>query len=418
MHDDFEMTGENGELARRLAAYADIPIRRTAANVAAVPGWAGKPRTRRGVLNLRLPALGSVRPALIIALLLALAAATLLGVGMLPRPDPMPLGRLVYAASDGGLFVADADARGARRIRDGRFSEPMWSVDGRYVAVLRDPTAVDILRADGSLVEEIANTPSPVSAAWAPGESGRSLLAVQTLDSLAIRDVDGGTTALLEGPVDTGTQFIAWVSGSTFLWTNGFPRGATSIAGGAARVDTSGPNLRIVPTREIEWMIPPIYRGIVAAILSPDGTMLAATLRLSGYLASDLVLLPLDGGPIRVIAEKIEIGSWLAWSADSRSVLCEAIDKGQISHVDVVPIDGSAARPLFDQRLMDNWLLAGHGPFDLATGRVLLGAATSTPERPRLTSAKPTMDLFVLDPGASAPRWIQGSVLGADVVWR
>lgn len=404
-------------LARRLRAYADVPATRLEAHVEAAIDIAQRGQRFRPFL--RLPAMPALRPAIAVGLLLVLTAAALLLAGMLSKePTPLP-GRLVYSSTDGGLYLADADGRGPHKVRDGRFGTPKWSADGRYIAVDRVPNSVDILRADGSLVEELPGGTSEVDFAWAPGPAGEHRLAARIDGAIVIKDVDSGATARVTGGVDEQVFTWSWVSASNVVWQRvnwAEPREVYEVL--AARIDAAGSELTTSAAPGLDWVqpAPPTYESFAHFTLSPDGSLLGVSARIRNKLASDIGIIPVGGGMFQILSADAPSDGWLEWALDGRSIVIETLAGGGTTQLLVVPLDGSPAYPLFDQRIFDDWLLVDDSPVDLAGGRVLVGKVTNPLNGAHHANA-PIMDLYVLDHGASQPRWIADSVLGADVVW-
>ncbi len=132
-----------------------------------------------------------LRLALVLALLLsAVVLAALVGARLL-APDPVPPGALVYA-TDGGLFIANADGSNPKAIRtDGPYRDPRWSPAGDTIAVLHglpasgDPAPLGyellMVRPDGVVTGrvDLGGTQFPGGYEWLPTGAGeRDLLAL------------------------------------------------------------------------------------------------------------------------------------------------------------------------------------------------------------------------------------------------
>jgi Tol biopolymer transport system component len=126
------------------------------------------------------------------------------------HPRPSPDGRQIAFDSDRdgvrGVYVAEADGRGARRISGSGFaSVPSWSPDGRRVAFARaEPSASNvwnlwIVDVDGSNLRRL--TKHRAGQAWGGSwfPDGRRI-AYSVEDTLVILDLDAGDARVLSSP--------------------------------------------------------------------------------------------------------------------------------------------------------------------------------------------------------------------------
>ena len=100
------------------------------------------------------------------------------GPGTFVEPEYSRDGQLTFAQLIDGkqaIFVADGDGRGARRVSFGNWDyTPVWSPDGRWIAIGRDANGGDVLivPADSGAERVVASTPSnDFAIGWMPDGS-------------------------------------------------------------------------------------------------------------------------------------------------------------------------------------------------------------------------------------------------------
>ena len=118
----------------------------------------------------------------------------------------------------GEVWAIRTDGTGLRRIGSG--SDPIWSPDGRFIAVREPGGAVAVVRADGSAHSKLADRAYHHPVVWDPQGQRLAFLAGDG-DQVGVVDVEGGSARGYRVPA--GAFPIAWSAGG----------GAIALRGGA-----------------------------------------------------------------------------------------------------------------------------------------------------------------------------------------
>ncbi|HEX9631941.1 MAG TPA: hypothetical protein VGA02_05700 [Gemmatimonadales bacterium] len=253
------------------------------------------------------------------------------------------------------VFIASLDVLAGRVLAppvaitspvQGRGGAPAWSPDGRTLAYyVRDAsertTRIMLRDADGDAVRELAAIPQRQVEGmfWAP--DGQTLY---------VRDGNGAAATILRVDVRTGEVGEAYAyhgSGVTFT-----PDGRLVYARSAPeRPDVpSGVFVRDLATDREQRIAD--ERAVTRSLgVSPDGRHLALVLRRDADRVSKVVVMSIDGGPMREIAreahpmhfEDNDFGS-VNWTPDGRHVLVmRGSWEGDSTHAMVaIPVGGGA----------------------------------------------------------------------------
>jgi WD40-like Beta Propeller Repeat len=205
-----------------------------------------------------------------------------------------------YGARQGissGIYVANRDGSGLRRLTRGADEHPAWSPDGGRIAFDRYPRSVFVMPAGGGGLRRIGEGVNPV---WSPDGTR---IAFHCGNAICVVDLDG-----------TGSTRIAPAFGG-FAWSPDGTRIGYGVGYGDCRelilVDVASGSRTILPTTAKE-------PGRLA--WSPDGAHIA-------FLSADddkLYVANVSGGAVRQLAlARVDYTNegTPAWSADSKSIL-------------------------------------------------------------------------------------------------
>ena len=113
-------------------------------------------------------------------------------------------GRIAYARLVDGkanIFVADADGRNPRRVSTGNWDDlPIWSPDGRWIALSRDANGLDvvIVPSDSGAERVVADTPaSEMATGWLPDGSLVFTRGIDTDTETWVYNASDGSSARL-----------------------------------------------------------------------------------------------------------------------------------------------------------------------------------------------------------------------------
>ena len=245
----------------------------------------------------------------------------------------------------GSVFTFDASGVNRRRGPEG--DDPVWSPDGRRLALINGyvdefgvaHTAIAITRPNGSHLRRVHLRPTqegptgPYQASWAP--DGRHLVfteavkgGIEPYDGLFTVKVDGSQERTVIAPSKTNPPAEA-------TWA---PDGSE-----IAFVDNQRTLEAIHPNSSLHRVIYGLGIATVpsAPSWSPDSRQIAFSARPGAGSTNDVMVINRDGTNPRVIAE----GITPVWSPDGTQIAFIAIS-GMTTQIEVVNVDGSNRRAL------------------------------------------------------------------------
>jgi Tol biopolymer transport system component len=180
-----------------------------------------------------------------------------------------------YGARQGissGIYVANGDGSGLRRLTRGADEHPVWSPDGGRIAFDRYPRSVSVMDAGGGGLRRIGEGRNPV---WSPDGTR---IAFDCGNAICVVGVDG-----------TGSTRIAPAFGG-FAWSPDGTRIGSGDRRGLIIVEVASGSPTVLPT-------PAEAPGRLA--WSPDGAHIAF---LSGEIDDKLYVANVGGGAVRQLA--------------------------------------------------------------------------------------------------------------------
>jgi Tol biopolymer transport system component len=269
-------------------------------------------------------------------------------------PDGSLLAYLSYEGFEGGvLYVMNADGSNQRRLMAGVASRPVWSSDGRQIAIGAIDNEVQfqqihVVAVDGSGTSRLTsheNVPTTslstgnIDPVWSPDGTQIAFIATQ-LDGpseVYIMNADGtNVRRLTDSPIrkthpvwsPDGTQIAYGTDeGDVDIWV-------MRADGSEQRNLTSSPLVEITPS----W--------------SPDSQTIAFV-RQTETGDNQIVLTNADGSDPRVVADELLYVEQLVWSADGSTILFSMFHEQASVGIFVMDSDGSGLRQLTDSATHD-----------------------------------------------------------------
>jgi len=267
-------------------------------------------------------------------------------------------GRLAYTVHDlvnSELHVLEPGVGPAAEVKiDGFARAPVWSPNGEQMAFVvssADETSLDVMNADGSGLAEMTRVDAPGGympiVGW-PSED--RVVAV-------IADVD--RSRIVEFDVDSGEQrpLSEWFWGPDMVVPDISPDGETLVAGIPAAdghcSDTS-PDIRVIELQSREAR--PVLEGVcgVSSVAwSPNGEEVAYTITGIGSGDDGAYVVDTVGRETRRLSDPgPEFDRGVEWLSDGSAVLVHRspsfVLEGGFASLVLIPMDGSAERPLVD----------------------------------------------------------------------
>jgi Tol biopolymer transport system component len=269
-------------------------------------------------------------------------------------PDGSMLAYVSYAGFDGSvLYLMNADGSDQRRMLTGVASRPVWSPDGRQIAISAIDSEVQhqqihVVAVDGSGSSRLTsheNVPTAslsagnVDPAWSPDGTQITFIATQFdgPSEVYVMNADGANVRrLTDSPIrktspawsPDGTQIAYWTDeGDVDIWV-------MRADGSDQRNLTSSPLVEINPS----W--------------SPDSQTIAFV-RQSDTGDNQIALVGADGSNPRVIAEGLSHVERLVWSRDGSMILFAMFHEQGSVGIFVMGSDGTNLRQLTDSATND-----------------------------------------------------------------
>ncbi|MBM2614982.1 serine hydrolase [Actinoplanes sp. LDG1-06] len=279
------------------------------------------------------------------------------------------------------IWLAGPDGSGARRLTRGPAdTSPAWSPDGRQIAFLRGgagPAQLWLLPADGGEAEPVTDLPLGAGAPMFSPDGTRIAFSAPVSVTGAEKSAPI-VTARLDYQAD-GSGWLRDLRTHLFVldlktrecrqvtegdWHAGAPAwspDSTRLAFAAATAEDADLILR-APVHVLDVTDPkarPVVAGLAdglagAVVWTPPGDALLVVGTMGAPVGhAGLLYVPLDGGPVRILADSLDRnvmpggpaypGAVPRFAADGRTVLFCVRDRG-CSHLYAVPIDGGAPR--------------------------------------------------------------------------
>lgn len=245
--------------------------------------------------------------------------------------------RIVYSNSNGGLHVIDADGSNARPLGESAFGRVTWAPDGKRIAFAAfgtTGTRVYTRTLAGVKAKVLATgVPSPVHPAWSPRGTSIAFMSasIDHAHIYTVRPDGSGRRRLTNGREES---FPLWSPDGALLMYQPYICRSGTCGYGIAVMRPDGTRQRLLA----HVASSPGAGGLHAA-WSPDGRRIAF-LRLGRAIGSDILVVDVDGGPMRRVATDSRSSSVPAWSPDSRRI---AYASG--SGITLMNADGSGKRP-------------------------------------------------------------------------
>jgi hypothetical protein len=399
--------------------------------------WPATPRSAADPATVQ-----GLRMVLVAILALALVAATaIIGARLLESDDAS---ELVFGARDGGLYLVDlgADSEPRRIAAGGRYVEPRFSLDGRWIAADHIPDGATggstigrrlvILRADGTRVLDLPSMNPPWGYSWGATGGAEGWFAAALDESIVVVDPATGSRLTIPAPESFRVP-LAWSPDAPVLWwtvgaSTSMRDGIGTLTVHSVRITGDDGELRIAEARSFDMRVDPRQqiREVEQLAVSPDGRTLALRARINAWLRSGVALLRTDGGAADFLTPPPPGEPWLSawsgirWTPDGRGLVVEVGEmvgtEAAIIRPAILPIDGASPRPIEAGPItVDSWggVVKTDGPVRVTDTTTLVGGARDVADV--VGGQVDVYDLWLADSHGDGSRLVATRTLGGDL---